>query len=371
MLVFVYTCKKIWDVLILRKSDYAKLFTRRKDGVYQKYVSGKYLYSKDPEELYKKWQSLLLHEEPEKTFSQVADIWENIIREQVSERTWLNYKPHLEYLISRFGTLPIAGISAQDIDNELKKAKALGYSATIIKTRKTILNQIFNEAIIMDLIKYNPVSAVKTPKGNASKRSAPTEAEMRIIFNSLDVPFGFFPYLLLCTGLRKGEALALTKQDVDLKRKEISVTKALVYNDNSNPSVKKPKTESGNRTVPIVNILIEPLKRHMEMTDSDLLFPSPKSNRNPGGGYMTEKSYDTAWANYCKITGLNITAHQLRHGAATIMFESNVDVQTAKRILGHSQITTTMAIYTDLREQQQMKSIKKLDKGLSKYVKEK
>lgn len=354
----------------MRKSDYAKMFTLRKNGVYQKYVKGQYIYSKDPEELYRKWQAILLGEPKERTFLNISENWETSCRESVSQRTWLNYKPHLEDLRSRFGKMKISEISAQDIQNDLLRAKASGYSSTIIKTRRTILNQIFNYAIVSGDIKYNPVSAVKPPKGTTEKRSAPTESEMNIIFKSLDAPFGFFPFLLLCTGLRKAEALALTRNDIDFENSVINVTKALVYNDNSKPTVKEPKTVNGIRSVPIVSVLNSPLKEYMGSLHGDILFPAPKSNRNPGGGYMSEKAYDIAWKRYCEHTGLNITAHQLRHGTATIMFESDVDVQTAKKILGHAQIATTIGIYTDLREKQQIKSIKKLDKGLSKYVKE-
>ena len=84
---------------------------------------------------------------------------------------------------------------------------------------------------------------------------------------------------------------------------------------------------------------------------------------------MTEKAYEVAWDNYCQMTGLNITAHQLRHGAATMMYEAGVDPYTAQKILGHAQVTTTMAIYTELRNKQMVKSVKKLDRESKKYLK--
>lgn len=115
--------------------------------------------------------------------------------------------------------------------------------------------------------------------------------------------------------------------------------------------------------------LYPPLVIYMANIDGQILFPSPKSNRNPGGGYMTKKAFDVAWENYCEATGLNITAHQLRHGAATIMYEAGVDPYTAQRILGHAQVTTTMAVYTELRNKQQDKSIKKFDRESKKYAK--
>lgn len=353
----------------MRKSDYAKMFTLRADGYYQKKVKGKTYYDKDPEQLYKKLQELSLPKE-RTTFKQVAEAWQQEHREEISERTWNNYKPHYDDLIARFGSRPVEEISAQDILSDLNRLKNENYSATIVKTRKTIMTQILDKAVIEVPLPFNPARAIQMPKGlKRGKRSAPTAEEMKKISESIDKPFGFFPFFLLLTGMRKSEALALTKDDIDLIHKTIKVTKSLTYVDGAHPKVKSPKTEAGVRIVPIVAGLYPPLVIYMANIDSQILFPSPKSNRNPGGGYMTKKAFDVAWENYCEATGLNITAHQLRHGAATIMYEAGVDPYTAQRILGHAQVTTTMAIYTELRNKQQDKSIKKFDRESRKYAK--
>lgn len=350
-----------------RKADYAKLFTRRKDGTYQKVVDGKYLYSKDPEDLYRKWQALL-QSPPSRSFKEVAKEWESKHRESIGVRTWANYSPHFESFLSLLGNRPIASVSARDIITDLNKAKAQNYSATIVKTRKTILTQILDHAVAKGDIEMNPALSVKLPKNlPKSKRSAPTEEEMKCILHSLDAPFGFFPFLLLCTGLRKSEALALEKGDVDLKGGTISVSKSLDYASNAHPVVKAPKTESGTRLVPILDLLRQPLQEHLNTLAGELLFPTPKSNRNPGGGYMTERSYEIAWNAYCKATGLNLTAHQLRHGTATLMFEAGVDEYTAQKILGHANVATTIGIYTELRDKQKVKSIAKLNEEMKKY----
>lgn len=351
----------------MKKINYSKLFTRRKDGTYQKYVNGKYLYSKDPEELYRKWQEYL--EGPkEKTFKEVAGEWEQIHRENVSTRTWNNYSPHYDALVESFGTFLITKITAQDASTYLLKVKAKGYSATIVKTVRTILMQIMDYAVVHDYCKYNPVTSVRLPKNLPhSERSAPTEEEMKMVIQSIDVPFGFFAFLLLCTGLRKGEALALNRSDIDLKNRVIHITKALEYKDGSTPYLKEPKTESGVRDVPIPELLYEPLTEYLAALHGDILFPAPKSNRNPGGWYMTTRGYDIAWANYQKATGLKITAHQLRHGTATLLYEAGVDLYTSKAILGHADIKTTLEIYTELRDKQKQKSTTAFDKELEKY----
>ena len=206
------------------------------------------------------------------------------------------------------------------------------------------------------------------PKGlPSSERRAPTEAEMKAIVKYKDKGFGFFAFFLLCTGMRKGEALALVKSDIDIDKKTISVTKSLEYKNGSVPTVKEPKTDAGVRAVPIPDILVEPLSEWLEGLSGNIIFPAQKSNRNPGGGYMTTKAYDLAWKKWQEETGLDLTAHQLRHGTATILYESGADPYTTKTILGHSNITTTLAIYTELRDKQFKKATEGFNKELEKY----
>lgn len=352
-----------------KKKDYAKMFTLRKNGLYQKFVNGKYLYSKDPEELYQKWQEALQGPK-EKTFQEVLDLWSEKHSEEVTIRTWNNYEPHIKSIKQEHGDLKISEVTAQVIMQDLARAKSRGYSQTIVKTRKAIYSSSLDYALANDWIKYNPCASVKLPKGlPKSKRSAPTEFETTKIVQNITDPFGFFAFLLLCTGMRKGEALALTRSDIDLKNWEISVNKALTWINPAKPEIKNPKTENSRRNIPIVSCLRAPLKDYLENITGEILFPAPRSNRNPGGGYMTEKGYELAWSGYCDRTGINITAHQLRHGTATIMFEAGVDEYTAQKILGHANITTTMAIYTELRDKKRKKSIECFSNEIEKYIK--
>ena len=358
----------------MKKIDYGALYTLRKDGRYQKRMpDGKYLYDRDPEKLYEK--EMAYYAPKISTLSDVAEAWEREYRETVTERTWDNFAPHKKRIVEAHGDTPVTEVTASMILQDLQKAKARGYSHTVVNSIKVIYSGILNYAVAHDYIPFNPALSVKLPKGlPKGKRSAPSEDDIKKIIAHIDDEFGFFPFFLLCTGLRKGEALALEKKDIDFTNKEISVTKALTMsNYTSRPKIKEPKTESGNRTVPIIDILIEPLKKQMQ-GKSPFLFPAKEYHGHPGGGYMTETNYDTAWKNYCEGAGLiadgkpSVTAHQLRHATASMLFECGVDVYTAQRILGHANVTTTMEIYTEIREKQAKKSIKKFNAGMSKIM---
>lgn len=364
-----------------KKIDYAKLFTLRKDGRYQgSYTDDRgrhFLYDRDPEALYRRLQAASAGEpEQPSTFRQVAEDWERAHREEITQRTWNNYLPHYRALLDRHGRKEISAVTAQDVIASLTAAKAKGYSATVVNTIRSLYRMIFDHAIAQDLIQYNPVTSVRLPKGlKRGKRRAPTDEQLRIVFANIDQPFGLFPVFLLCTGCRKSEALALTWADIDLKSRIIYITKSLDYTTGSAPKLKAPKTEAGIRAIPIIDLLYDRLLKARSASTSPYLFPAPASNRSgEGGGLMTLRGYEGAWLRYCEAAGLMedgrpaITAHHLRHGTATLMFELGVDELTAQRILGHSRIEITREIYTDLRAAQNARSVTKFNEGMKKYL---
>ncbi len=263
-----------------------------------------------------------------------------------------------------------------DVSADLKQAKARGYSATVVRTRRAIYNMIYDYAVVHNYAPANPIGSVKLPKGlKHGKRKAPTQEQMQIICSSIDAPFGLFPFFLLCTGLRKSEALALRWEDVDFAAREIRITKSIDYTNGAHPKYKPPKTEAGNRAVPILDVLFPHLIQARADSSSDLVFPAPASTRGgKGGGLLTLRGYEGLWNRYCAAVGLMeggepaLSAHNLRHGTATLMFELGVDALPAQHILGHSRIEITREIYTDLRDAQQAKSVAKLNAGLSELL---
>ena len=364
-----------------KKINYAAMFTLRKDGRYMASYTDEtgrhYLYDRDPELLYRKLQAAQKpKEERIPTFCDIAEEWERQHREEIEVRTWSNYEPHYKDILSRHGKKYIQDVSAKEIVNHLTTAKSQGYSATVVNSIRSIYRMIFDYAVANDYAEFNPVVSIRLPKGlPKGKRTAPSDDQIQTIFANIKAPFGLFPVFLLCTGLRKSEALALTWDDVDLQAKEISVTKSIDYTVGASPKIKPPKTDAGNRVVPIIDLLYDRLCEARSASSSPYLFPAQDSNRSgKGGGMMTLRGYEGAWLKYCEEVGFiqagkpTITAHNLRHGTATLMFELGVDELSAQKILGHSRIEITREIYTELRAGQKMKSMDKFNEGMRKYM---
>lgn len=355
----------------MRKPDYAAMFTLRADGRYMGYwheldkdgaPKGKRhpIYDRDPEALYKKIQK---KESPKvKTLKDAADLWEVEHRDAVADRTWKNYAPHLESIVELYGAQPLEELTAADVNQDLLTCKARGLSYTVVNARRSIWRGLFDFAVGQRWIPYNPALSVKNPKGlKKGRRTAPEDEVLTEILNgSKSTEFPFIPFFLLCTGCRRSEALHRLKSDVDTKAWELRIPKA--------------KTEAGVRSVPIISPLREPLQRWMDAHPGPWLFPYiPYNGRK--GTYMTDSNWETAWAAFCKARGWvdaedkpTIGAHNLRHGTATLLYESGVDVYTAQHILGHANVTTTLEIYTDLRKKHERKNVGKFSRSLSKML---
>lgn len=354
-----------------RKPNYAAMFTLRSDGRYMGYwheldkngepTGARHaIYDRDPEKLFHKIQE---KETPlKRTFKDVAERYEELHREEVEDRTWANYAPHLANLMDVYGDVPIEELTAFDVNQDLLVAKAKGYSYTIVNTRRSIWNGIFSQAIADRDIPFNPALSVKLPRGlKKGKREAPEDDILNVIIsNAEDMSFGFIPFFLLCTGVRRSEALRRKKTDIDVERWEMSIPKA--------------KTPSGIRTVPIIKPLREPLQKWMDTHPGAWLFPYIEYNGRKGK-YMTDSNWETAWGNYCKKYGWvddegkpTIGAHNLRHGTATLLYEAGVDVYTARDILGHANVSTTIEIYTSLRKKYEKKNVGKFERSISKML---
>ena len=247
-------------------------------------------------------------------------------------------------------------ITPKDINRYMKQLPKT-YARKTCTTRLNILNMIFKFSVVEELCENNPCEYVTVPKGHgAKKRRAPTEEEIKKINSSLGVMYhhldvGLLAIFFFYTGLRKGEALALQYKDIDREAAQINVNKS-VYYINNDPSIKKPKTEAGERKVIVPDYLLKLLPNGKP---SHYLFGETPEK------LMRQHFFEKAWARWQKETGLTLTAHQLRHGHATLMHDAGIDVKDAQAQLGHSDISTTQNIYTEVSTYRRAVAAKQLN----------
>lgn len=320
--------------------------TRRKDGRYQAVVTvgGKRLYflGKTKAEVQKK---MLAHREQREhglPFARIAADWWEDAQARMSPNSLKNYGAAYRRAVAAFELHPIADITTQEIATEIGRL-ALSAAEKTVKTQLGVYNGIFKFAILRGDLAVNPARDIPCPAGLRKTHRAGVSSEdlARVKANAAQ-PFGLFPLIALYTGLRLGEILSLTWDDVDLDRRRISVTKSLCWVGTA-CVVKPPKTETSISSLPILDALLPHLRSQAKK--HGLIF------HGESGQHMTRWEYTLAWRRYCKATGVTATAHQFRHTYATMLLEADVPAEKAQHLLRHAQIGTTVDVYAELREE--------------------
>lgn len=315
------------------------------------------------------------------TFSAVAENWINFFKPLISEKMRLRYKGiiggHLKPL-EEMKVKDLRPMHLQRIINDMAKA---GYAQKSMQMVKLTASQVLDHAMQNDLVYRNVFEKLKVPHVESVPREPITEKQRDLILRTwkghrMGVP----ALIMLYCRLRRGELLALLWSDVDLKQQTLSITKAADMPTNAT-SVKKPKTRAGIRTVPIPNAILPALKWARSESKSVYVCPSMTT-----GSIMSAQAYSQAWRSYMhylnieaggkdrsrsnpKVVAMEpFTAHQLRHSYATMLYDADVDVKTAQKLLGHADFGVTMKIYTHLSTEKETTGIEKLNEHLDQLL---
>lgn len=289
-------------------------------------------------------------------FKDIAEEWEEQHFPTLAENTLRGYRPALRRAIDQFGKKRVKEITARQIEAYIKEFSAPGIAKQTATTQLQIIRQILDLARLKGEIMYNPAEAVKVPKTlTRSKRELPSDEEINKVKSAPPTDFGLLAMFILYTGCRRGEALAITNEDIDRENKVIHISKSVYYTKGHRPHLKTPKTASGKRTVPLLDSLDEALPRELR---KGYLFSAD------GSEPWHEYQVDTGWNRLREEIGITASPHQLRHGYATILFDAGLEPKDAQELLGHAQIATTMDIYTHIRQERREKSEVKINSYL-------
>lgn len=339
---------------------------KRADGRWQDQVKlpgmskPKYFYGKTQKDVKQKMAAWQKEQTSGRKFQKVSEEWEAEHEKVSAYNTMRAYQAPLKRLREQFGSGKPGDITPDEVSAYLRYLAGRGYSQRTMSMEFAILNMIFDYAIVKGYANTNPCGPVKLPSGlPKAKRDMPTEEQLEAVKKGVKEPFGLFPYMLLYTGMRRGELLALRWEDIDLEAGVIRVTKS-VYFAGSASVVKEPKTESGKRTVVILDALREVL-------------PEPGKGFVFGGDKpMTDYQFRKEWGTWAKAVGLgpggmkgtDVTPHQLRHAFATILYDAGVGEVDTMAIMGHSSIKITREVYTHIRQERMEQTTKQINEYL-------
>ena len=251
-------------------------------------------------------------------------------------------------LLPAFGEQPLAAITRSQVQGFVNAMADHPYSMETIKATKCLLSSIMALAASDQLIPVNPCKAVKLPKVEPNKKRAPSMEEVKRLMKASEghrlwiaIP------LLFLAGLRLGEMLALTWEDIDMKERLIHVSKTWSVENGSGKAYLKdsPKTKAGRRSIPIGDDLYTMLKRYRtnEGKGKNVVIPKRDADEYTHPQVFRGKVFKY-WC-YDADLPKDITPHSGRHYFAYHLYAAGVNPETLRHITGHSDITTLLDVY--------------------------
>ncbi|GHU78915.1 site-specific integrase [Clostridia bacterium] len=369
--------------------------TRRKDGRYQKSLSytlpdGKHMrkcfYGKTQAEAKEKKerfrrdiasgmdiQSLNI------TYKEYIERWLGIRKNRadkaIKEAIGVEDEPKAVKQYRNYAKLPLAIVGNKRLidvgrsDMELCVSRLAGKSESYISKVSFVLNSIFECAQGDKILLFNPMVNVIFPQGTSgTHRMLEADEVSRARTKHTDHPMWLAVMIMLYAGLRRGEVIALHTDDIDLDNKVIHVRHAVRYETNQ-PIIGPPKTKASLRNIPISPILLDAIQR---------VKPNPGFIVGGGSTPVALEKFRRLWDSYIfahekEMNGLStnratnaqlavwrsfgMRTHDLRHTFCTFLYDAGVDVKTAQLLMGHTDVKTTMSIYTHLSEQRKATSL--------------
>ena len=313
------------------------------------------------------------------TFAQWRDRWFAVKLLDIGASQASAYRSYFQHLAPIDG-MPLRDVQPHHVQTIIADLAAMNPTTGKPAAKKTLTDirntarQIFAYAVENRVIEYNPIDSVRIPK-NAPQdvRRSLTASEIELI-RTTPHKLQTAAMIMLYAGLRRSETIALLWSDIDLASGTISVTKAADLKNSENP-IKTTKTAAGNRIVYIPDILID----YLATVKRDNMLVCPTSH----GRMYTASAWKAAWRGYLLALDIasgkhpqkrskydpihkgiiidNITPHMLRHTACTMQIEAGLDPSTVQHQLGHSDVRTTLSVYTHVSDQHRQNQIEKLN----------
>ena len=267
--------------------------------------------------------------------------WEPVILPTMKYATQKSYAYFLRvHLIPALGDYLLRDISREPVQTMLNAKLAAGLAWETVHHLQCALSKILGTALEWGYIEANPVRMTRLPRRRRSYAKAVlTPEQLRLLVARLPEPSRSLVFLLMLTGLRIGELLALRWRNVDLTSGLVRVEET-VYEGHFD----EPKSRHSVRLIPLGPIAVAMLagrRRQLLADPSSLVFSS-----RTGGTLDRRTLLSRQLKPAAKAVGLdNVTWHLLRHSNATLHDSIGTPLGTVQALLGHSSSEITRQVY--------------------------
>lgn len=296
------------------------------------------------------------------------DFWyENSLAHGYKPTTKQSYQSIINIIKRSIGEYRVNALTPMSLTKMFNSLLNDGYADTTVRQVKRILSSALNYAYTMNVVKQNPCTNIRIKKNNSNSVQDTlivTPELFEKILNLLEnswVTFYRIPFLIAWyTGMRGGEVMALTWNDVDFEKKLISVNKMQTVAFNK-VHIKAPKTKSSIREIPVGDKLLNELREWQQTqietsTQLGVKPPNEICTRNNLTSFSVKNLRDKS-ASIARELGMDFHFHCLRHTHATVLIKNGISIKEVQARLGHKYIQTTLDIYSHLQAYETTKSV--------------
>ena len=317
------------------------------------------------------------------------------VKDNVRPSTRVSYEGIVKnQLIPYIGKIKLCNLKKADIENMYSKllvnGRADNKGGLGIKTIENValcLHKALQTAFEHEYIQKNPASIAKVPtlkSENICKTEVEvlTKEEQKMLMNTCDYSaYGMGILTVLNTGMRLGEMLGITWDDVNFDNKTISISKQVNRIHDYSPNAKSKtilgiqyntKTTSSTRIISMSSILVNHLKKYKEIQNENII-KWGKSYKNynmvfarEDGNYIDPATFRDKYLKILSDAGLrHFKFHALRHTFATRALEAGVEIKVVSKILGHASIQITLDTYMHVLPQLQSEAMDRISEYMN------
>jgi len=325
-------------------------------------------------------QNITTSKECNKTFEQVYHEWYqsyiNTVRESTWARTDAMFQNHILPALGKYRIRTITTVQCQKALNGWFSITTHNYKGWFNYT-----HAVFEYAIVQEYINENPTRRVIMPKKHETPgKKAPNfwnKEQLQTFFSYINPKEELERYtlfrVLAFTGIRRGECLALTWDDLNTKKGTLNVNKTLTQGAKGKQIIQATKTKKGTRVISLDVTTLFYLKKWRLEQKKELFALGLKSNEPTqlmfASSKNTFKSLNTPkkWLDIVtdrmakdKVILPHLTIHGFRHSHASALFAAGASIKEVQERLGHEDAETTLNIYTHVTEKQDQEAVQKL-----------
>ena len=294
---------------------------------------------------------------------------------RLKRRTYLEYEYIIDHhLKPAIATLRLDKLTTNDLQRLYSTKVDEGLSAQRIRNIHAVIRGALTYAVKCQMVVRNVAQMVTLPKIELPEVQVLTPEQARIFLaEARGSRYEALFALALATGMRQGELLGLRWCDVDLDAGLVQVRRTLA-NHKGHRWLDIPKTHRSKRPIPVGNLAVAALRAHEARQAEERLAAGPEWQDKDGLVFTTGKGTSVIAAHLVnrdfkpllREAGLpDIKFHALRHSTATMLLGENEHTKLVQDLLGHSQSTVTLDIYSHTSAAMLRETAAKLDRLLS------